>query len=81
MKKGGKGGKADPDDVQVVARNKRAVFDYDIEERVEAGLVLTGSEVKSLREQLEKVQQAHEKLADRLVKLEADRSPRPRRTS
>jgi len=50
VKKGGKGGKADPDDVQVVARNKRAVFDYDIEERVEAGLVLTGSEVKSLRE-------------------------------
>ena len=40
-----------------------------------------GAEVKSLREQLEKVQQAHEKLADRLVKLEADRSSRPRRSS
>lgn len=34
----------------VVARNRRAGFDYSIEERIEAGLSLTGSEVKSLRE-------------------------------
>ena len=38
-----------------------------------------GAEVKSLREQLEKVQQEHQKLADRLVKLEAG-SGTPRRT-
>jgi SsrA-binding protein len=36
-------------DVQVVARNRRAGFDFQIEERIEAGLVLQGSEVKSLR--------------------------------
>jgi SsrA-binding protein len=36
-------------DKQVV-RNRRATFDYQIEERFEAGLVLTGSEVKSLRD-------------------------------
>jgi SsrA-binding protein len=36
-------------DVQVVARNRRAGFDFEIEERLEAGLVLQGSEVKSLR--------------------------------
>jgi SsrA-binding protein len=36
-------------DVQVVARNRRAGFDFEIEERIEAGLVLQGSEVKSLR--------------------------------
>jgi SsrA-binding protein len=36
--------------VQVVARNKRARFDYSIEETLEAGLELVGSEVKSLRE-------------------------------
>ncbi len=36
-------------DVQVVARNRRAGFDFQIEERLEAGLVLQGSEVKSLR--------------------------------
>ena len=33
-----------------VARNKRARFDYHLLERFEAGLVLTGTEVKSLRE-------------------------------
>ena len=43
-----KGGGAAPD-VQVVARNKKAGFDFQLEDRVEAGLVLTGSEVKSLR--------------------------------
>ena len=32
-----------------VAENRRARHDYQIEETVEAGLVLTGSEVKSLR--------------------------------
>jgi SsrA-binding protein len=35
--------------VRVVAQNRKARHDYDIEERVEAGLVLSGSEVKSLR--------------------------------
>ncbi|HVP67537.1 MAG TPA: SsrA-binding protein SmpB [Anaeromyxobacteraceae bacterium] len=36
--------------VRPVAQNKRARFDYEIEERIEAGLVLQGSEVKSLRD-------------------------------
>jgi SsrA-binding protein len=35
---------------QAVARNKRARHDYHILETWEAGLVLTGSEVKSLRQ-------------------------------
>jgi SsrA-binding protein len=34
---------------KIVARNKRARHDYAIEDVVEAGLVLTGTEVKSLR--------------------------------
>ena len=34
---------------KVVARNRRATHDYFIEERLEAGLLLQGSEVKSLR--------------------------------
>jgi len=38
------------DDVQSVARNKRARHDYHILETWEAGLVLTGPEVKSLRD-------------------------------
>jgi SsrA-binding protein len=50
VSKSGKGKRADDEGVKVVAKNRRAVFDYAIEERIEAGLVLTGSEVKSLRE-------------------------------
>ena len=34
----------------VVARNRRARHDYTIEDTYEAGIVLTGTEVKSLRE-------------------------------
>lgn len=33
----------------VVAQNRRARFDYFIDETIEAGLILTGTEVKSLR--------------------------------
>jgi SsrA-binding protein len=36
--------------VKVIAKNRRALFDYHVESRVEAGLALTGTEVKSLRE-------------------------------
>ncbi|MBX3088160.1 MAG: SsrA-binding protein SmpB [Cryobacterium sp.] len=35
---------------KVVATNRKARHDYNIEDTYEAGLVLTGSEVKSLRE-------------------------------
>lgn len=35
---------------QVVATNRKARFDYSLEETFEAGLVLTGTEVKSLRQ-------------------------------
>jgi SsrA-binding protein len=34
---------------KIIARNRRARYDYHIEDVVEAGLVLTGTEVKSLR--------------------------------
>jgi SsrA-binding protein len=45
----GKGKGGPPEGARVVARNRKALHDFDIEERVEAGLALTGSEVKSLR--------------------------------
>ncbi|MDO8509922.1 MAG: SsrA-binding protein SmpB [bacterium] len=32
-----------------LAKNKKAFFDYEIQEKMEAGLVLTGAEVKSVR--------------------------------
>lgn len=35
--------------VKIIARNRRARHDYHIEDTFEAGLVLTGTEVKSLR--------------------------------
>lgn len=35
---------------QLVAQNRRARHDYEIEDRYEAGIALTGTEVKSLRE-------------------------------
>jgi len=36
--------------VQIIAKNKKAKHDYFVEERLEAGLVLQGTEVKSCRE-------------------------------
>jgi SsrA-binding protein len=38
------------DDRKTVCVNRKARFDYEIVDRVEAGLVLTGAEVKALRE-------------------------------
>ena len=40
--------KSDPN-YKIIAENRRARFDYFIESDVECGIVLTGSEVKSLR--------------------------------
>ncbi len=37
------------DKVKTVAENRRARFDYFIDQTYEAGLALTGTEVKSLR--------------------------------
>lgn len=36
--------------MRVVAQNRRARFDFDIQDTVEAGLLLTGAEAKSCRE-------------------------------
>jgi SsrA-binding protein len=38
------------ENVKVVAVNRRATHDYFIDDRIEAGLVLTGTEIKSIRE-------------------------------
>src|SRR6056297_3716135 len=37
------------DDIKVVARNKKAHHDYNIEETYEAGIILKGTEIKSIR--------------------------------
>ncbi len=43
-------GKKEASDIKVVAKNRKAFHDFHIEEKMEAGLVLMGSEVKSLRD-------------------------------
>jgi SsrA-binding protein len=44
---------------KVIAQNKKAFFHYFIEERFEAGIVLKGSEVKSLRLGKASIEDAH----------------------
>lgn len=44
--------KKQTDGIKIISKNKKAFFDYVIEEKIEAGLALTGSEVKSLRDGL-----------------------------
>jgi SsrA-binding protein len=36
--------------MKIITQNKKAFFDYEILDRLEAGIVLTGDEVKSLRD-------------------------------
>ena len=42
--------KDEKDGIQVVCRNKRAFHEYEVLESLECGVVLTGTEVKSLRD-------------------------------
>ena len=48
-----------PEGVKVLLRNKRARFDYELSDYFEAGLVLLGSEVKSLRDARGSIQEAY----------------------
>jgi SsrA-binding protein len=43
----------------LIAQNKRARFDYQILEEIEAGLILTGTEVKSMRLGKAQINDAH----------------------
>jgi SsrA-binding protein len=57
------GGKKKPDDERkVLVRNKRARHEYHLEEVLECGIALAGSEVKSLRE-------AHASLTDAFAEV------------
>jgi SsrA-binding protein len=55
---------ADTTGTKVIADNRRARFDYELTDRVEAGLVLTGTEVKSLRDGKVQLGQAYADLRD-----------------
>lgn len=44
---------------KVIAENRRARFDYAIEDDIECGIVLSGSEVKSLRENTSNIAESY----------------------
>ncbi|MES2215117.1 MAG: SsrA-binding protein SmpB [Pseudomonadota bacterium] len=44
---------------KIISQNKRALFNYFVEDRFEAGIVLKGSEMKSLRSGKANIEDAH----------------------
>jgi SsrA-binding protein len=56
--------KSDDDAIKIVCRNKRAFHEYEVSDTIECGLVLTGTEVKSLRDGSASLEDAYAKLED-----------------
>jgi len=50
---------SDTDKIKIIATNRKANFEYEILSRYEAGMVITGTEVKSLREGKVNMQEAY----------------------
>jgi len=50
------------DDIKSICRNKRAFHEYEIFDALECGIVLTGTEVKSLREHAASLEEAYAKI-------------------
>lgn len=64
------------DKIKVVYNNKRATFDYELLERLEAGIALTGTEIKSVRSNNVSLQRSYvQARGDELWLLEANISP------
>ena len=55
---------AKPLGTKLIVDNRRARYDYELLDRVEAGLVLSGTEVKSLREGRASLAQAYAEVRD-----------------
>ena len=53
-----------PDGRKVVVANRKARHEYTIEDTVEAGLVLTGTEIKSIRSGKAQLTDAHARIED-----------------
>ena len=62
--------KTDESGIKIVARNRRAHHEYDLIEKVEAGIVLTGTEVKSLRNGKANLEDAYAEVHQNEVWLE-----------
>jgi len=61
-KKPAKSSAKDEPKIAIICRNRRATHEYHIVETLECGLVLTGTEVKSLRENAANLDDAYAKL-------------------
>jgi len=55
---------AGDDVIQVICRNRRALHEYEVTDRLECGVVLVGTEVKSLRDRHCLLEDAYAKLDD-----------------
>ena len=61
---------------KLIAENRRARFDYFIEDTVEAGIMLTGTEVKSLRNGRANIAESYAAVeGDQIVLINADIPP------
>src|SRR3954454_6085916 len=65
MAKSGKKDKnADADGTVNICRNRRALHDYEVLDRIECGIVLVGTEVKSLRDGHGNLEDAYARVDD-----------------
>jgi SsrA-binding protein len=62
--KAGKKHAHDDEGIKAICRNRRAFHEYIVSDRLECGIVLTGTEVKSLRDGSASLEDAYAKLAD-----------------
>jgi SsrA-binding protein len=56
--------KDEADGIKIICRNKRAFHEYQVFDTLECGLVLTGTEVKSLREGHSSLEDAYARIED-----------------
>lgn len=54
----------DSDKIKIIATNRKANFEYSILNKYDAGIVLTGTEVKSLRESQVNIQDAYGRIVN-----------------
>jgi SsrA-binding protein len=54
----------DEEGIKVICRNKRAFHEYHVVDALECGIVLAGTEVKSLRESIASLEDAYAKIED-----------------
>ncbi len=50
--------------IKLICRNRRAFHEYNVSDRIECGIVLTGTEVKSLREGQSSLEDAYAKIEE-----------------